>query len=54
MGLTLYHFPPSAPSRGALLAAKAVGVEVDVQIVDLFAKEQLSESFIKVSFNKQT
>lgn len=49
MGLTLYHFPPSGPSRAALLAAKAVGVDVDVQIVNLFAKEQLQENFVKIN-----
>ncbi|EFA06571.1 glutathione S-transferase 1 [Tribolium castaneum] len=49
MALTLYHFPPSAPSRAALLSAKAVGVKVDVQIVDLFAKEQLKPDFVKVN-----
>ena len=48
MVLTLYHFPPSAPSRGALLAAKALGLDVDVQIVNLFKKEQLGEDFLKV------
>lgn len=48
MGVTLYHFPPSAPSRGALLAAKVAGVDVDIKIVDLFKKEQLREEFIKV------
>ncbi|XP_066262499.1 glutathione S-transferase 1-like [Euwallacea similis] len=49
MGLTLYHFPPSAPSRGALLAAKALGLDVDVQIVNLFKKDQLQEDFLKIN-----
>lgn len=48
MAITLYHFPLSGPSRGALLTAKAVGVDVDVQFLDLFAKEQLKPDFIKV------
>lgn len=52
MGLILYHFPPSGPSRGAFLAAKAVGVDIDVQIVNLFKKEQLKEDFVKVSQQK--
>ncbi|XP_057660257.1 glutathione S-transferase 1-like [Diorhabda carinulata] len=46
---TLYHFPLSGPSRGAYLAAKAAGVDVDLQIVDLFKKEQYSEEFIKIN-----
>jgi glutathione S-transferase len=49
MGVTLYHFPPSAPSRGALLVAKALGIDIDVQIVDLFAKEQLTADFVKIN-----
>ncbi|XP_019868564.1 glutathione S-transferase 1 [Aethina tumida] len=49
MAITLYHFPLSGPSRGALLAAKAVGVDVDVQFLDLFAKEQLKPDFIKIN-----
>lgn len=52
MGVTLYHFPPSAPSRGALLVAKVLGIDVDVQYVDLFKKEQLKPDFVKVSFMK--
>lgn len=52
MGITLYHFPRSPPSRGALLAAKAVGVDVDVQIVNLSAKEQFKDEFIKVKFEQ--
>lgn len=47
--LKLYHFPISAPSRGALLAARAIGVPIEVEIVNLFEKEQLKESFIKVN-----
>ncbi|XP_026320406.1 glutathione S-transferase 1-like [Hyposmocoma kahamanoa] len=47
--LKLYHFPISAPSRGALLAARTIGVPIEVEIVNLFEKEQLKESFIKVN-----
>ncbi|KAF5303646.1 hypothetical protein FQA39_LY09893 [Lamprigera yunnana] len=49
MGLTLYHFPPSAPSRGALLAAHAVGVNVDIHKLNLFGKEQLKPEFVKIN-----
>lgn len=51
MGITLYHFPPSAPSRSALLVAKALGIDADIQTVNLFAKEQLNPDFIKVNNN---
>ncbi|XP_046969970.1 glutathione S-transferase 1-like [Vanessa cardui] len=46
---TLYHFPLSAPSRGAVLAAKNIGVPVEVKIIDLMKKEQFNESFIKIN-----
>lgn len=49
MSLKLYHFPPSPPSRGALLAAKAIGVPIEVEIINLFEKEHLKESYIKVN-----
>lgn len=52
MVITLYHFPKSPPSRGALLAAKAVGVNVDVKIVNLSTKEQLKEEFVKVKLEQ--
>ncbi|KAM3960309.1 glutathione S-transferase 1 [Aphomia sociella] len=45
----LYHFPISGPSRGALLAARSIGVPVEVEKVDLFKKEQLKESFLKIN-----
>ncbi|XP_047997130.1 glutathione S-transferase 1-like [Leguminivora glycinivorella] len=45
----LYHFPLSGPSRGALLAARALGVPVEIQIVNLFQKEQLKEEFLKIN-----
>ncbi|KAL1513681.1 hypothetical protein ABEB36_003058 [Hypothenemus hampei] len=49
MVITLYHFPISGPSRAALLAAKALDVNIDVQIVDLFKKEQFKEDFLKIN-----
>lgn len=45
----LYHFPISGPSRGALLAARAIGVPIEIEIVNLFKKEQLKESFVKLN-----
>nr|AHC08049.1 epsilon glutathione S-transferase [Locusta migratoria] len=49
MPVTLYHFPASPPSRIALAAAKVVGVDVDVKIVNLFAGEHLKEEFVKIN-----
>lgn len=48
MVVTLYHFPLSAPSRAALLVARALGIDVDIQLVDLMKKEQLKQDFVKV------
>lgn len=50
MSVTLYHYPKSAPSRAALLVARSLSINVDVQIVDLFSKEQLKPEYIKVSY----
>lgn len=48
MSLTLYHFPASAPSRSAILTARALNLNVNVKEVNLFAKEQLKPEFLKV------
>ncbi|KAJ8717704.1 hypothetical protein PYW07_005634 [Mythimna separata] len=49
MSVKLYHFPISGPSRGALLAARAIEVPIEVEIVNLFQKEQMKESFLKIN-----
>jgi glutathione S-transferase len=49
MVLTLYHSPPSFPSRAAFMVARAVGVDIRVKTINLFEKEQFSSEFIKVS-----
>ncbi|XP_050305756.1 glutathione S-transferase 1-like [Anthonomus grandis grandis] len=49
MGVTLYHYPLSGPSRGALLAARALGLNIDIKIINLFNKEQLTEEFVKIN-----
>lgn len=48
MGVILYHYPRSAPSRFALLVARLLGLDVDVHIIDLSKKEQLTPEFLKV------
>ncbi|XP_075222371.1 glutathione S-transferase 1-like [Lycorma delicatula] len=45
----LYHFAPSAPSRAALLAARAVGITIDIKVIDLFQKEHLKPDFVKLN-----
>uniref|UniRef100_A0A6M2DQ87 Putative glutathione s-transferase tabanus bromius n=1 Tax=Xenopsylla cheopis TaxID=163159 RepID=A0A6M2DQ87_XENCH len=49
MSLTLYHFPASAPSRSAILTARALNLNVNVKEVNLFAKEQLKPEFLKLN-----
>lgn len=46
---TLYHFNLSGPSRGALLAARAVGFPIDIKTVNLFEKEQFNPDFIRLN-----
>lgn len=52
MTITLYHFPPSAPSRAALFTARVLSLNVDVKEINLFAKEQLQSEFVKVCISK--
>lgn len=49
MGLDLYYVPGSAPCRTVLLAAKAVGVDLNLKYLDLMKGEHLTPEFIKVS-----
>nr|WEU54062.1 glutathione s-transferase delta-1 [Protohermes costalis] len=49
MVATLYHFAPSAPSRAAVLAARALGIDVEIIEVNLFKKEQLQEKFVSIN-----
>jgi len=49
MVLTLYHYPPSYPSRTAVMVARAVGVDITVKTVDLLEGDHLSPVFIKIN-----
>lgn len=49
MPIALYHFAPSAPSRSALMTARALNIDIDVKVVNLFAKEQLKPEFIAIN-----
>lgn len=48
MPIDFYYIPGSAPCRAVLLAAKAVGVDLNLKITDLMKGEHLTPEFIKV------
>ncbi|CAB3364247.1 Hypothetical predicted protein [Cloeon dipterum] len=49
MPIDFYYIPGSAPCRAVLLAAKAVGVELNLKLTDLMAGEHLKPEFIKLN-----
>jgi len=49
MPIDFYYVPGSAPCRAVLLAAKAVGVELNLKHVDLMKGEQMTPEFIKLN-----
>lgn len=48
MGLDFYYTPGSSPCRSVLLAAKAVGIELNLKQLDLMKGEHLKPEFVKV------
>ncbi|KAJ3648206.1 hypothetical protein Zmor_020026 [Zophobas morio] len=49
MPIDFYYLPGSAPCRGVLLAAKALGVELNLKLTDLMKGEHLTPEFIKIN-----
>ncbi|XP_075981690.1 glutathione S-transferase 1-like [Anticarsia gemmatalis] len=49
MAPKLYHYGISGPSRGALFSARVIGAPIEIEIINLFKKEQFSESFLKIN-----
>nr|AUO28661.1 glutathione S-transferase delta [Lasioderma serricorne]QWV59551.1 glutathione S-transferase delta 1 [Lasioderma serricorne] len=49
MPIDFYYIPGSAPCRIVLLAAKAVGVELNLKLTDLMKQEHLTPEFIKLN-----
>lgn len=50
--LDLYYVPASGPCRAVQMAAKAVGVELNLKYVNLLAKDQMKPDFVKVKTTK--
>lgn len=48
MTIDFYYVPGSAPCRSVQMTAKAVGVELNLKLINLLAGEQLKPEFIKV------
>ncbi|XP_049856687.1 glutathione S-transferase 1-1-like [Schistocerca gregaria] len=44
-----YHVPGSAPCRAVRMVAKAVGVDLNLKVVNLMAGEQLKPEFLKMN-----
>lgn len=49
MTIDFYYVPGSAPCRTVLLAAKAVGVELNLKLINLMAGEHLKPEFLKLN-----
>lgn len=51
MGIDLYYTPGSAPCRAVQMTAKAVGVELNLKLLNLMAGEHLTPEFLKVNYS---
>lgn len=50
MTIDLYYMPAGPTSRAIQMTAKAIGVELNLKLVNLQNGEHLQPEFIKVSF----
>lgn len=53
MTIDFYYLPGSSPCRAVLLAAKAVGVDLNLKYTDLMKGDQMTPEFLKVMSNKK-
>lgn len=51
MVVDLYYVPGSAPCRAVQMAAKAVGVELNLKLTNLMAGEHLKPEYVAVSYS---
>lgn len=49
MGIDLYYTPGSSPCRAVRLVAAALGVDLNLKLMNLMAGEHLKPEFIKAS-----
>lgn len=52
MTIDFYYLPASGPCRAVLLAAKAVGVDLNLKVTDLMKGEHLTPEYVKVSLTR--
>lgn len=50
MPIDLYHIPASAPCRAVRLVAAALGVNLNLKLINIFEGEHLKTEFLKVKF----
>jgi hypothetical protein len=50
MTIDFYYVPGSAPCRSVLLAAKSVGVDLNLKLTNLMAGEHLTPEFLQVRY----
>ncbi|WP_323677962.1 glutathione S-transferase N-terminal domain-containing protein, partial [Halorubellus sp. PRR65] len=49
MTIDFYYAPGSSPCRAVLLTAKAIGVDLNLKLMDLMKGEHLSPEFLKIN-----
>lgn len=49
MTIDFYYLPGSAPCRSVLLTAKALGLELNLKLVELMKGEHLKPEFVKMN-----
>jgi len=50
MAIDLYYLPASSPCRSVLLAARAVGVDLNLKLTNLMDGAHLTPEYLKVQF----
>lgn len=46
--IKLYYFPPSPPCRAVMMAAKAMGIELEMVLTNIIEGEHMTPEFLKV------
>jgi len=50
MTIDLYYVPASSPCRSVLLAARAIGVDLNLKLTNLMEGAHMTPEFLKVQF----